>query len=97
MAAVPDEWERRFEAADEGEFGNSNPVDDLARICGVDLQRAPSQDRALRIARGADLVAGQARCTFQEAIALMNARAVSSNTSIEIVAIAVLAGDIRFG
>jgi hypothetical protein len=63
----------------------------------VDRQRAPSQESAARIIRGADLVAAQARCTFQEAVALMNVRAVSSNTSIEIVAIAVLAGDIRFG
>ena len=63
----------------------------------MDLPRAPSQERAARITRGVDLVAAQARCTFQEALALMNARAVCSNTSIEVVAIAVLAGDIRFG
>jgi hypothetical protein len=69
----------------------------LERISGVDLQRAPSQDRAATIARGADLVATQVRCTFQEAVALMNACATFSNTSMERVAIEVLAGDIRFG
>jgi hypothetical protein len=78
-------------------FGNSNPIDDRARILAVDLQRAPSQERATRIARGADIVAAQAGCTFQEAVALMNARAASTNTNIEMVAIAVMAGDIRFG
>jgi hypothetical protein len=63
----------------------------------VDLQHAPSQARAARITRGAELVAAQACCTFQEAVALMNARAVSANTNIDMVASAVLAGDIRFG
>jgi hypothetical protein len=63
----------------------------------VDLHSAPSQERAARITRGADVVAAQVGCTYREAVALMNARAVYSNTSIEIVAIAVLAGDIRFG
>lgn len=63
----------------------------------MDLEHAPSQERAARIARGVDLVVAQAHCTFREALALMNARAVYSNTSIEIVAIAVQAGDIRFG
>ena len=62
----------------------------------MDFHGSPSHDRAARITRGADLVASQARCTFQEALALMNARAVYSHTSIEIVAIAILAGDIRF-
>ncbi len=63
----------------------------------MELEHAPSQERSARIVRGADLVAAQVQCTFQEALALMNARAVYSNTSIEVVAIAVLVGDIRFG
>ncbi len=63
----------------------------------MNLRHAPSHDKAARISRGADLVAAQASCTFQEAIALMNARALSSGTSIELVANGVLAGDMRFG
>jgi hypothetical protein len=63
----------------------------------VNVQSAPSPEREARIHRGAEAVAAQAHCTLREALALMNARAVRSHTSIEIVAIAVLVGDIRFG
>jgi hypothetical protein len=78
------------------ESANSHPVADTRRICGVGLQTAPSQARAARIMRGAEAVAAQLPCTVREALALMNARAVRSNTSLEIVAIAILVGDIRF-
>jgi hypothetical protein len=65
-------------------------------MSAVDLQIAPSPERQARISRGADAVAAQLECSVREALALMNARAVRSRTSIEIVAIAILAGDLRF-
>jgi hypothetical protein len=62
----------------------------------VDTNDPPSKPRTARITRGAKVVAAQAHCSTYEALMLMNSRALGSRTSIEIVAIAVVVGDIHF-
>lgn len=79
-----------------GADSKSRPVGSSERMSDVDTRKAPSNERSARITQGVERVMAQANCTFQTALKLMNARAQRSNTSIEIVAIAVLVGDIRF-
>ena len=52
--------------------------------------------RTAKIAQASGMVSEQVDCTVDEAMDLMNARAFSSNTTLEVVALSVLEGDIRF-
>lgn len=57
---------------------------------------APSQTASARITIAAEIVSAQASCTYQNALALMNALSRRDGTGLDEVATGVLAGEIRF-
>jgi hypothetical protein len=58
----------------------------------------PTQEqRSPRVAQASRMVAVQAGCTVAEAVVLMETRAVSTHTTLEQIAIAVVDREIRFG
>ncbi len=57
---------------------------------------APSQTASARITIAAETVSVQASCTYQTALALMNALSRQDGTSLDAVAEGVLAGEVRF-